>query len=172
MAEIYKIYTDGGCCATVSDPVGSWAYIVLKYNNETKEYDVLIKNSGSVHTTTNNKMEMEAVIQALSSMEFGSDDEIILNSDSKYVVLGSTEWAKKWQSNDWKTFLGKPVKNQDLWQKILAFEAKYPNLKFNWVKGHDTDKYNIECDSMCQTQIKNEVDKIMKDSTKTKSEEI
>ena len=82
----------------------------------------------------------------------------IPSSDTKFSKYEEIEklynQILKWKEHEWKTLTGKDVKNQDLWLKIIKIKDKYQNLKFNWVKGHDNDKYNIECDAMCQAKIR------------------
>lgn len=163
--QMFKIYTDGGFCNTQSKGVGSWAYILMKYDEDTKEYKEIQKDSDKVFETTNNKMELEAVFRGIAALEKlnicnPTEDEVEIVSDSMYVVKGSTEWVDKWKSNDWKTLTGKDVKNQDLWMKILKIKEKFLKLKFNWVKGHDNDERNIECDAMCQAKIREGVAEI------------
>jgi ribonuclease HI len=103
-------------------------------------------------------MELKAVlkgVEALAKTDCNpKEDELEIISDSMYVIKGSTEWVDKWKEHEWKTLTGKDVKNQDLWLKIIKIKETYLNLKFNWVKGHDSDKFNIECDAMCQAKIR------------------
>lgn len=168
----YRIYTDGGCVNTQSKAVGSWAYIILKTekveSKDLKDYSEVEKKSGMVLETTNNKMEMEATFNGIKKLEeLGIDkekDEVEILSDSMYVIKGSSEWVDKWADNNWKTLTGKDVKNQDLWMKMLKIKKKFKNLTFTWVKGHNTDQYNIECDAMCQKEIKAGVDKVQKET--------
>lgn len=166
--QMYKIYTDGGFCNTQSKGVGSWAYILMKYDEKSKKYAELAKDSGRVFDTTNNKMELEAVFQAIKALEKTDcnpkEDEVEIVSDSMYVVKGSTEWVDKWKEHEWKTLTGKDVKNQDLWMKILKIKATYLKLKFNWVKGHDNDEKNIECDAMCQAKIREGVAEVQNET--------
>lgn len=157
--QLFKLYTDGGFCNTQSKGIGSWAFILLKYDEKKKEYVELTKDSGREFDTTNNKMELKAVLKGVEALEKNGEfdlkaDELEIVSDSMYVIKGSTEWVDKWKEHDWKTLTGKDVKNQDLWLKIIKIKDKYQNLKFNWVKGHDNDKFNIECDAMCQAKIR------------------
>jgi len=157
--QMFKIYTDGGFCNTQSKGIGSYAFIVLKYDESKKDYVEIDKNSGREFDTTNNKMELKAVFEGIGSLEKNAEcnaeeDEVTIVSDSMYVVKGSTEWVEKWKEHEWKTLAGKDVKNQDLWLKMLKIKDKYKKLKFDWVKGHDSDKFNIECDAMCQAKIR------------------
>ncbi|MGL4950051.1 MAG: DUF4236 domain-containing protein [Anaeroplasmataceae bacterium] len=165
----YKIYTDGGFCNTQSKGVGSWAFILLKYDEEKKEYIEVKKSSGRTCDTTNNKMEMQAVLEAFRFLKDENvdkeKDEFEVISDSMYVIKGSTEWVNKWKENEWKTLTNKDVKNQDLWMEIIKIKDTYSNLTFSWVKGHDNDKFNIECDALCQTEIREGVKEIQ-DKTK------
>lgn len=168
--NLFKIYTDGGFCNTQSKGVGSWAFILLKYDEKKKDYTEVSKDSGKVFETTNNKMELEAMFKGISALDKvdckPAEDTVEIISDSMYVVKGSSEWVEKWKEHGWKTLSGKDVKNQDLWMKVIKIKDKYKNLKFNWVKGHDIDKYNIECDAMCQSRIREGVAEVQSNATK------
>lgn len=165
--KLFKLYTDGGFCNTQSKGIGSWGFILLKYDDGKKEYVEVSKDSGREFDTTNNKMELKAVlkgVEALTKTDCNpKEDELEIVSDSMYVIKGSTEWVDKWKEHEWKTLTGKDVKNQDLWLKIIKIKETYLNLKFNWVKGHDSDKFNIECDAMCQARIREGVAEVQKD---------
>ena len=71
-----------------------------------------------------------------------------------YFVRGMNEWLQKWKEKDWKSVTGNDIKNQDLWLKLDKFKSKFPKLRFTWVKGHDSNAYNIECDSLVQEKIR------------------
>lgn len=128
------IYTDGGCRGNPG--VGAWAAI-LQYLDKTLEI------SGAEHKTTNNRMELTAVIKALEALKFKCHVELF--TDSKYVQQGITEWISGWQSHDWHGSNGKPVKNQDLWQMLLEASSKH-DVTWNWVKGHANDALNERAD--------------------------
>lgn len=141
MKEI-SIYTDGACSGNPGS--GGWAAI-LKYNNIEK---VL---SGYCPNTTNNRMELFAVIFALKSIK----EKCIVNiySDSAYVIDAmNKKWIKNWQSKNWKTASNEPVKNIDLWEDLIFYSSKHV---VNWfkVKGHSDNEYNIRCDELAKNEI-------------------
>ncbi len=144
--EPLVIYTDGGCHGNPGP--GGWGAVVLDGDN-VKEL------SGGEKTTTNNRMELTAAINALSyakTVPGGTDREIMLYSDSQYVKNGITSWITSWKRNGWKTAAKKPVLNQDLWQQLDALNAELP-VSWHWVKGHAGVKWNEVCDSLCQKEI-------------------
>lgn len=146
MKEI-TIYTDGGCLGNPGP--GGWAYIILKDSDK-------MEASGGEKTTTNNRMELTAVIQALrDAAASGIPCRITLHTDSKYVKNGITEWIKRWVINGWKTAAKKPVKNKDLWI-VLHELAQALDVEWKWVKGHSGDMYNELCDGL----VKSEMDRI------------
>ena len=148
------IYTDGGCNSTQSKNVGAWAYIITK-PKENDEEEKIYTDSNKVFETTNNKMELIALIEAFKKLdtEKVTSNTIVVKSDSMYLIKGMTQWVDGWKTNNWKTKLGGDVKNQDLWIKLDSYKTKYKPL-FEWVKGHGLTKYNIECDAMCSKNIK------------------
>ena len=116
-----KIYTDGACSGNPGK--GGWGALIQEDNNETKI-------NGSEQNTTNNRMELTAVIKALELFE--KSIEIEIYTDSKYVMQGITEWIKNWKNNQWKTSQKKDVKNKDLW--VLLDQASEKHIiKWNWV---------------------------------------
>lgn len=140
-----KIYTDGGCSGNPGR--GAWAYVLLE-----NEDDVIKEAAAGVEYTTNNQMELTAVIEALKETEkmFGTDFEAEVYTDSQYVKNGITQWIHNWVKNGWKTANKKPVKNAELWAELKALDDKL-NLEWNWVKGHSGDKYNERCDTLLKT---------------------
>lgn len=137
------IYTDGACSGNPGP--GGWG-VVMIYNNNQKEM------SGFEKETTNNIMELTAVIQGLESLKF--ECEVNLYSDSAYVVNGFEKgWIYNWVKNNWKTADKKPVKNKELWQKLYKLTQKH-KVKFIKVKGHSDNEYNNRCDELATTQIK------------------
>ena len=137
-----KIYTDGAC----SNNPGEGGYgIVLMYR--TKEDKVISKEfSKGFKLTTNNRMELLAVIDALNLLK--KPCEIELYSDSKYVIDAINQgWLKSWQEKNWKSSTKKPVKNIDLWQKYLKAQEPH-DIKFIWVKGHNDNEFNEKCDKL------------------------
>ena len=132
-----EIYTDGSCKKNPGP--GGWGV----YCNDTEL-------CGKEDKTTNNRMEMTAVIEALE--HFILCDHIIIHTDSKYVKNGITLWIKKWKLNGWKTATNKDVKNQDLWKKMDLLIDKRINLKTEWlwVKGHTGIKGNERADQLAR----------------------
>lgn len=136
MKTVY-MYTDGACSGNPGP--GGWGAI-LKYGNAQKEL------SGADKLTTNNKMELTAVIMALRALK--EPCEVILTTDSKYVVDGIEKgWAKSWQRNGWKKADKKPALNRELWEELLSLLETH-RVKFNWVKGHAGHPENERCDEM------------------------
>ncbi|MGN0771715.1 MAG: ribonuclease HI [Christensenellales bacterium] len=137
------IYTDGACSGNPG--MGGWG-AVLMYNGHVKEI------SGYNKDTTNNRMELFAVIQALRQLNQPCYVEIY--TDSAYVCNAFEEgWIKLWQDNDWKTASKSKVKNDDLW-KMLLIELSRHEYKFFKVKGHADNEYNNRCDQLATGEIK------------------
>lgn len=141
MKEI-TIYTDGACSGNPGN--GGWAAILIY-----KETEKIL--SGYCPDTTNNRMEMFAVIFALKALK----EKCIVNlySDSAYIIDTMTKnWIQKWQSNNWKTSSKEDVKNIDLWQDLILYSSKH---KVNWckVKGHSGNEYNNRCDKIARDEI-------------------
>lgn len=135
------IYTDGAC----SGNPGKGGYgAVLMYGDNYKEI------SGFSPETTNNKMEITAVIEALKTLKRACD--IIIYTDSKYVMDGITKWIAGWKKNGWKTADRKPVKNIELWQE-LDLQCSKHKIQWQWVKGHSGDKYNEIADQLARSEI-------------------
>lgn len=131
------IYTDGACRGNPGR--GGWG-AVLVYRGVEKEL------SGGEPMTTNNRMELSAVIAALSALR--EPCEITLTSDSKYVVDAVTKgWARSWQSRGWVKPDKSPALNPDLWEKLLRL-LDYHKVTFVWVKGHAGHPYNERCDKL------------------------
>jgi ribonuclease HI len=145
-----KIYTDGGCSGNPGP--GGWAYVMVLQTFQGEQ--VLAKNKGSEKGTTNNRMELTAVIMALRALKTMKDAprQAAVITDSQYVQKGITEWIRNWKRNAWKTADKKPVKNQDLWMELDSLAGEFP-LKWEWVKGHAGNKYNEMCDEMTQEAI-------------------
>ena len=135
-----EIYTDGACLGNPGP--GGWAALIIDNNQE----KIL---SGNNEMTTNNRMELLAVIKALESINHHL--EITIYTDSKYVINGITSWIKKWKTNDWKNSSKTPVKNIDLW-KILDISSQKKKIKWVWVKGHSGNTYNDKVDEIARNQ--------------------
>ena len=139
-----EIYTDGACSGNPGK--GGWAYIILNRENKTE----LSRASGAEKLTTNNRMELTAVIKALQKAEAeyaGAEPAVSVHTDSQYVQQGISSWIIKWKKNNWKTAAKQPVKNKDLWLELDTLNARLRPEWF-WVKGHAGNKYNEECDRL------------------------
>lgn len=135
------IFTDGGCSGNPG--IGGWGAL-LRYGKNEKEL------SGNASDTTNNQMELTAVIRALSELK--EPCEVMLYSDSQYVIKGMTEWLIGWKNKGWKGADKKPVKNLELWQELDALSQKH-RITWNWVKGHAGHPENERVDGLCQKEI-------------------
>ncbi len=132
-----EIYTDGACSGNPGP--GGWG-AVLVYNGKEKEL------SGSEKETTNNRMELTAVIMALNALN--QPCEVKLTTDSKYVCDAVNKgWVYSWRKNGWKKSDKKPALNVDLWKELLLLLEKH-EVEFIWVKGHNGHKYNEICDAL------------------------
>ena len=131
------IYTDGACSGNPG-PGGYGA--ILVYNGFEKEL------SGGERETTNNKMELLAVITALEALK--EPCHVTVTTDSKYVSDGiSKGWAESWRAHGWKKSDGKPALNRELWERLLELISKH-EVEFVWVKGHAGHPYNERCDTL------------------------
>ncbi len=138
-----RIFTDGACSGNPGP--GGWGAL-LKYEDHEREL------SGGAANTTNNRMEMSAVINSLSSLNEKCD--VVITTDSEYVKNGITKWIHGWLKNNWKTAAKKPVKNQDLWKELLRL-TKNHNIEWKWVKGHSGHPENERCDFLATNEIEN-----------------
>lgn len=141
MPNSLHIYTDGACSGNPGP--GGWAYLI-KWNGQEKE------SSGGAKATTNNRMEMTAVIKALSSLK--KPCSVTIHTDSQYVMKGFTEWLPGWVKKGWKNSQGKPVENQDLWHE-LQDAAKPHTLKWIWVRGHAGHSENERVDELAVAAV-------------------
>ncbi len=140
-----SIYTDGGCSGNPGP--GAWAYAI-------QSGGTLISDSGAERGTTNNRMELMAVIRALENDSSRKHDQgITVFTDSLYVKKGITEWIKRWQTNGWQNVARQPVKNRDLWQRLLSI-ADGLDIDWQWVRGHSGDRLNEMCDKLVRSEIK------------------
>ena len=133
-----RLFTDGACSGNPGP--GGWAFI-LEHPASGKR----IERSGAERETTNNRMELTAVIEGLSVLTRASRVE--LYSDSKYTLDGLREWLDGWKRRGWKTSDKKPVKNQDLWQRLDALRGAH-EIRFHWIKGHNDHPENERCDKL------------------------
>ena len=137
------LYTDGACSGNPGP--GGWGAI-LEFMGTEKEL------SGGEKSTTNNRMELTAVIEGLSALKEPCIVE--LYSDSKYVIDGlSKGWAVSWQKNGWKKSDKKPALNPDLWEKLLEL-TRIHSLRYHWVKGHADNPKNNRCDALAVAESK------------------
>lgn len=138
------IYTDGACSGNPGP--GGWAAVLI-YNGKEKEI------SGGNKNTTNNIMEITAVIEGLKALKYPC--EVELYSDSAYVVNTFTQgWIFNWMQKGWKTASGDSVKNKELWEELYSL-TKIHKVTFNKVKGHADNHYNNRCDELARDAIKN-----------------
>ena len=138
---IINIWTDGACSGNPGP--GGWGALI-KYDNSTKEI------SGSEKNTTNNRMEMMAVIEALKYID--TESKINIYTDSKYVKEGITNWIIGWKKNNWKNSKKNDVKNKDLWVELDILSQKH-NISWNWVKGHSGNIENDIADKLATQAI-------------------
>ena len=137
------IYTDGACSGNPGP--GGWGAI-LRYKDTEKEL------SGGAADTTNNRMELTAVIEALDILK--EPCVVELYSDSKYVIDGLYKgWAKGWQKRGWIKSDKKPALNPDLWERLLALTDRH-EMRYHWVKGHAENEKNNRCDQMAVAESK------------------
>lgn len=141
------MYTDGACRGNPGK--GGWG-VLLRYNGNERTL-----HGGEPHTT-NNRMELMAVIQGLQALKKPGCDVHVF-SDSKYVLNGITQWLPNWKKRGWKTSAKKPVLNVDLWQKLDELAALH-NIQWEWVKGHSGHPENELADSLANLGI-DEMDK-------------
>lgn len=140
----YEVFTDGGCSGNPGP--GGWAYVIL-------ENDSMISySSGGLEQTTNNIMELSAVINAIKACQLIGCDEISISTDSQYVKNGITTWIINWKKNGWRTAGKDPVKNKELWEELDNLNNS-SKIQWNWVKGHAGIKYNEKCDSLVREEI-------------------
>lgn len=133
-----KIWTDGSCLGNPGP--GGWAFVATN-GKETAE------RSGGEKDTTNNRMELTAVIRALSAARH--HDELEIHTDSQYVKNGMQLWLAQWKNNNWKTGANKPVKNKELWQQLDSV-SQGKKIHWVWVKGHAGNEMNERCDELAR----------------------
>jgi ribonuclease HI len=141
MSGVVEIYTDGACRGNPGP--GGWAALLTMGERE-KEI------SGAENLTTNNRMELQAVIGALQALKRPVD--VRLYTDSQYVRRGILEWVSQWKARGWKTADKKPVKNQDLWQ-LLETQAARHRIEWHWVPGHAGVPGNERVDALANAAI-------------------
>jgi ribonuclease HI len=141
-----EVYTDGGCSGNPGP--GGWAYLILVDDRKRAA-------SGGAESTTNNRMELQAVIAALR--EVGRHPEwaaqpVSVYTDSAYVQRGISQWIHTWKRNGWRTSARKPVKNRELWQELSGLSASL-RVRWHWLQGHAGHTHNEECDRLVREAI-------------------
>lgn len=142
MAELVKIYTDGACRGNPGP--GGWGAVLI-YGDKVK------KLHGGETETTNNRMELTAVIKALECLK-GNRWPLEITSDSKYVLQGITEWIEGWKKRGWRSASKKPVMNVDLWQQLDVLVQPH-EISWQWVKGHSGHPENELADQLANKGI-------------------
>ncbi|GJL87990.1 MAG: ribonuclease H [Minwuia thermotolerans] len=136
-----EIWTDGACSGNPGP--GGWG-AVLRFGEREREL------SGGEAQTTNNRMELRAAIEALNALKRPCD--VLLHTDSRYVMDGITDWIRGWKARGWKTAAKKPVKNADLWQELDMANSRH-QVRWHWVKGHAGDAGNERADQLARDAI-------------------
>jgi len=138
-----KIYTDGACKGNPG--IGGWGALLIHNEQSIEIFDGELQ-------TTNNRMELKAVIEALNHAKSMSDD-IQIYTDSSYVQKGIQEWIHNWKKNGWRSSNKKPVKNQDLWQELDTLNSSL-KVEWFWVKGHAGHPGNERADFLANEGVK------------------
>lgn len=157
-----KVYTDGACSGNPGP--GGWAFIICK------DEEILQCSGAGVGNTTNNRMELMAVIKALEEITKINNEGVMpfqIISDSAYVINAiNLHWIGLWNSNGWKTSKGDKVKNSDLWIRLLDLKAKCgrqnKTLTFEKIKGHNGNYFNEWVDSMARNEVINQIRGVQK----------
>ncbi len=136
-----EIFTDGACSGNPGP--GGWAAIIREQGNTRELW-------GYESRTTNNRMELRAVIEALNAIS--SPSNIAIYTDSRYVREGITSWISRWRRNAWKTASGSPVKNRDLWEQLYELTTRH-RIEWHWVPGHQHHPENERCDALARRAI-------------------
>ena len=142
MQKKVEIFTDGSCLGNPG--VGGWG-VLMRYGTQEKTF------SGGCDDTTNNRMELFAAIFALEKLSRSS--QVVLTTDSRYVQKGVSEWMANWKRNNWRTSAKKPVKNQDLWERLDKQVGRH-DVQWVWVKGHAGHKENDIVDALANGAAK------------------
>jgi len=142
VSEVIEIYTDGACRGNPGK--GGWGALMRFRGKEKELY-------GGDPATTNNRMELLAVIRALEALK-RPGCRVVLYSDSRYVLSGMTEWLAGWKARGWKTAAKKPVLNAELWQRLDELAAEH-DIEWRWVKGHSGHPENERADQLANRGI-------------------
>ena len=137
-----KAYTDGACRGNPGP--GGWGVVLEREDGAVREL------RGAVAQTTNNRMELQAAIEALAALPAGAAVELV--TDSEYVMKGITEWLERWKRKGWRTAAGKPVRNQELWQNLERLAAAR-EVAWRWVRGHSGVAGNERADALANQAI-------------------
>jgi ribonuclease HI len=141
MCEPVELFTDGACRGNPGP--GGWG-VLLRYGGVEKEL------SGADPATTNNRMELMAVIQGLEALK--RPCRVVVTTDSQYVRNGITDWIRRWRRNGWRTADGQPVKNSDLWRRLDEIATGH-QVEWRWVKGHAGHAENERADRLATAAI-------------------
>ncbi len=141
MTQIIEIYTDGACRGNPGP--GGWGALLISGKHQRTMH-------GGDPETTNNRMELTAAIEALNALK--NPSQVILHTDSKYVMDGINDWMPNWKKRGWKTAAKKPVKNKDLWQALDEAVERH-EIDWRWVKGHDGNPGNEMADELANRGI-------------------
>ncbi|HYC35121.1 MAG TPA: ribonuclease HI [Usitatibacter sp.] len=136
-----NIYTDGACKGNPGP--GGWGAILECGGTERELF-------GGERGTTNNRMELKAVIEALSALKRPS--RVVVHTDSQYVQKGITEWIRSWKARGWRTAAKEPVKNEDLWRQLDALAARH-EIEWRWVRGHAGHHGNERADALANKGV-------------------
>jgi len=147
------IYTDGSCIGNPGP--GGWAYLIESDSPGFNQNGGPLENSGHCTSTTNNRMELMACIEAINALVAIGPivNTACLRTDSRYIVDGLTSWLPNWKRNNWKTATKTPVKNMDLWIRLDALVGSSPiQIRFEWVKAHSGIAGNERVDQLAKIQ--------------------
>jgi len=141
LTKTVEIFTDGACRGNPG--AGGWGVLLIAGSRRKTLH-------GGEFETTNNRMELMAAIEALNALK--RRRQVVLHTDSKYVLDGLTQWMPNWKQRGWKTASKKPVKNQDLWQALDEAASRH-DITWNWVRGHDGNPGNEKADELANRGI-------------------
>ena len=140
--EEVKVYTDGSCLGNPG--IGGWAFVIVH------DEGVTCRSGNSQGKTTNNIMELTAIIKILEYASIHSISNLKIYSDSKYCILGITKWIQQWEQNDWMSSAKRKIKNADLWKTFHRLKNSIDIVTFEHVKAHNGDKYNTMVDELAR----------------------